>query len=775
MKNKTLLPILLASPLLQQAAVAQPKPNIIFVLVDDLRWDAMGFFGKYPYLQTPNIDKLRNEGVHFANAYCTHSLSAPSRASILTGMYPQSNGVITNQEGREFNPDVTPSFPKILQDNGYMTAFIGKWHMNDSRSPRVGFNYWCAFSGQGNYNSNILNINGKDTTDNGYITDELNNFALKFITNNVNTGKPFCLYLSHKAVHEPFIPAVRDQSLYASDQVPEPASWVDDLTSKPAWQRLYLTKSINAQRLRDKDIALITPMSKRQFGTWPIANGIGSQKDYHRCISAVDDGLGEIYDLLKSKGILNNTIIVFTGDNGYFHGEHGLGDKRLSYNEAMRVPLVMRYPPLITASSTVNKMALNIDFAPTFLDLASVSIPSRMQGKSLLPLFNSNPSDWRTSFMFTYWVDLKPFLPRLTAVRTENYLYSKAPDLNDIDELYNDAADPAEMINLANNPTYAALKESMNQKLDSFKTLTGYQDWVPRPETRPVSALKTGKVLQIDFTTLDYTKTTQNGMTLTAVSKSVSDNEVSCAFNTNSRVSITNTTDLNPSDGHFIVDCTVKINSSSGVVCSAGNVTNGWAMYIENGIPGFVVAHAGLQHFVDASASVANRWAHIVGVIENFDNFVKLYVDGQFIGQRQMILPIQTINGANESKIILGHDDYALVDSADISNFNFNGQIMKFNIYRQDMTDADLKTLSAPNVVTGMSDLRSYNNSFIYVKNKTISASTIGDFRICNFQGVEVLKATHKKSIDSNLTSGIYLVDFLNENKERTIQKILIQ
>ncbi len=775
MKNKLIYPFMLATPLLPQATQAQTKPNIIFVLVDDLRWDAMGFVGKYPYLQTPNIDKLRNEGVHFANAFCTHSLSAPSRASILTGMYPQSNGVTTNQEGREFNPDVTASFPKILQDNGYTTAFIGKWHMDNSRSPRVGFNYWCSFSGQGNYNSNILNINGTDVTNTGYITDELNNYAINFINSNASPTKPFCLYLSHKAVHEPFTPAVRDQSLYTSDLVSEPAGWKDDLTSKPLWQRLNLTSSINKNRMRDKDIALFTPIAKRTVGTWNAANGIGNQKDYHRTLSAVDDGLGAIYDLLKSKGILDNTIIVFAGDNGFFHGEHGLGDKRIGYNEAMRVPLIMRYPPLIAAGKTINKMALNIDFAPTFLDVAGVNIPSQMQGKSLVPLFNSIPSDWRTSFMFTYWVDLKPFLPRITAVRTENYVLSRTPDLNDIDELYNEVSDPAELVNLASNPAYAAIKASMIQKLDSFKTATGYQDFVPRPETRPVSTLKTGNVLSIDFTTLDYTQTSQNGMTLTGVNKSVSNNEASASFNTNSRISITNTNDLNPSDGHFIVDCMVKINSESGVVCSAGNVTNGWAMYVENGIPGFVVTKNGLQHFVDATTSVANKWTHIVGIIENFDNFVKLYVDGQFIGKRQIILPLAAINGVNESKIILGHDDYALVDSTVISNFNFSGQMMKFNIFRQDMTDVELKTLSSPYSATGFSTLPNYNNSFIYVNKKTIFSNTIGDFRVYNSQGMKVLRATKKESLKTNLASGIYLVVFANENMERTIQKVIIQ
>ncbi len=717
MKKSIAYPLLLATSLLPQIANAETKPNIIFVLVDDLRWDAMGFVGKYPYLQTPNIDKLRNEGVHFANAFCTHSLSAPSRASILTGMYPHANAVTTNQEGREFNPELTPSFPQLLQESGYITGFIGKWHMDNSRSPRIGYNYWCSFSGQGNYNSNVLNINGTDLTNNGYITDELNNYALNFIAANANSGKPFCLYLSHKAVHEPFTPATRDQGLYVNDFVPEPAGWSDDLTSKPLWQRLSLT-NFNKNRIRDIDINKISAIAKRNYSSWSAATGVGRQKDYHRCISAVDDGLGAIYDLLKSKGILENTIIVFAGDNGFFHGEHGLGDKRIAYNEAMRVPLVMRFPAMIPAGKTVSKMALNIDFAPTFLEIAGVNIPSQMQGKSLVPLFNSTPTDWRTSFMFTYWVDLKPFLPRITAVRTENYLYSTTPDLNDIDELYDEIADPAELINLANKPAYEAIKASLILKLDSFKIATGYQDFVARPETRPISTLKMGKLLSIDFTTLDYTQTYQNGMSLVGVSKSIENGEVSANFNTTSKVEITNTSDFNPSDGHFIIDCLLKIRSESGVICSAGNVTNGWAMYIENGIPGFVVSKNGIQHFVDANTSIANKWTHIVGVIENFDNFVKLYVDGEFIGKRQIIIPLAEINGANESKIILGHDDYALVDSTDISNFNFNGQMKQFNIYRQNMTDSELKVLSAPYSATGFSSLYNYNNSCISVKKK---------------------------------------------------------
>ena len=364
---------------------AQPKekhvvgrPNIIFVLVDDLRWDAMGFTGRYPFLKTPHIDQLRNEGVHFKNAFCTNSLCAPSRATILTGMFPQTNGVNTNQEGRELNPDKTRSFGQILQGEGYATAFIGKWHMAESNEPRKGWDYWCSFPGQGQYFGNDLNINGKNIRNEGYITDELTKYTLNFIDKNAD--KPFCVYLSHKAVHEPFTPADRDKNLFITDSVPEPASWLDNMENKPAWQRTVMNQD-QRRRLREKDLAKIVPQKSRKPAPWPAKTGIGMQKDYLRSLTAVDDGLGEIYDLLKKKGILDNTIIVFAADNGFFHGEHGLGDKRLAYNESMRIPLVMRFPKLANANLTISEMISMLTLPLPFLKWLEFPFLLRCKGK----------------------------------------------------------------------------------------------------------------------------------------------------------------------------------------------------------------------------------------------------------------------------------------------------------------------------------------------------------------------------------------------------------
>ena len=688
--NKTIISTcLITAPLLQPmvayAQSKQDKPNIVFILVDDLRWDAMGFTGQYPFLKTPNIDQLRKEGVHFQNTFCTAALSAPSRATILTGMFPQTNGVSTNQEGREFNPDLTPSYSQILQGVGYKTAFFGKWHMAEHNDPRKGWDHWCSFPSQGNYYGNDLNINGKNVRNEGYITDELNKYTLEFIKQNAD--KPFCVYLSHKAVHQPFTAPERHKEIYSNDSVPEPASWRDNMENKPAWQRITVTMR-NRARLKDKDFALITPQKNRQFGNWPAKTGRGEQKNYLRCLSAVDEGIGQIYELLKQKGILDNTIIVFAGDNGFFHGEHGLSDKRLAYNESMRIPLVMRYPKLVNAGQAVSEMVLNADIAPTFLEMAGAPVPKQMQGKSVVPLLKGKNEGWRKSFLFTYWPDLNYFLPRITAIRTDRYLYSVTPDLKDIDELYDEKSDPAEMTNLAENPNYKELKNKLSNELEALKKETGYLANVARTDPEPELTVKTGKVFSLDF------KNIPNSQIKLQQVKTISDDGRKCGSFSNGAIArIKNTPDFNPSLGTYIIDCVVKSDSANAVFLSSGSQEDGWALFVENGIPGFVVCHDKHLQFVDGTKSVKGKWSHIVAVIENYNNYMRLYVDGKFIGQRQILLPIHTIRGAN-GDIIIGKDADNLIDPKEISKYPFTGLIQKLSIYREKMSEQKLIELS---------------------------------------------------------------------------------
>jgi len=495
--------------------------------------------------------------------------------------------------------------------------------------------------------------------------------------------------LSHKAVHQPFTPPERDRKLYSDDLVREPAGWRDDMESKPAWQRVWPTIE-QRHRLRDKDLNKIHPVAKRRFGPWPAKTGKGKQKDYLRCLSAVDEGLGEIFELLQNKGILNNAVIMFAGDNGYFHGEHGKGDKRLAYNESMRIPLVMRYPKLAKPGSTVSKMVLNADIAPTFLDIAGAKIPTQMQGKSVVPLLKGKTEGWRKSFLFTYWPDLIYFIPRITAIRTERYLYSKTPDINDIDELYDEQNDPAELNNLAQNPDFAGIKNKLSKELEQLKKETDYHDRIPRPDPEPVLHVKTGKVLSIDFKNLLFNGQLTNEIKLQGVKKVEQNGKIYGNFSSGSTVEVAYNPDLDPSLGDFIIDCVVRPDSPDGVIASAGSQREGWALYVENGIPGFVVCHNQHLQFVDGKSKITGKWSHLVAVIENYNNYIRLYADGKPLEERQMLLPISSLKSQN-GDIILGQDTGELIDPKEISNFKYKGLIQYFNIYRVKLSEAKNK------------------------------------------------------------------------------------
>ncbi|MDX9981902.1 MAG: sulfatase, partial [Lentisphaeria bacterium] len=350
------------------------RPNVLFILTDDQRWDALGCLG-HPFLETPNLDRIRREGALFANAFVTTSLCSPSRASFLTGCYAHTHGVMQNEK-RDFDFAATPSFAQLLQQSGYHTGYIGKWHMAGTAEPRPGFDYWLSFRGQGVYNDPPLNENGREFKATGYMSDLLTDYALQFL-DRAPDSQPFCLYLSHKAVHGPFTPASRHAEQWPGKALPEPPNYRDDFTGKPEWMRnAYGGKAARVVNNRAVEDNRETP---------PIPPWDGGRKatlDYYRAIAAVDEGVGKVLALLEKQGRQDNTVIVFAGDNGFFWGEHRRGDKRLMYEESLRIPLLIRYPKLVKPGSTITRMALNIDLAPTLLDLAGLPVPAHMQGRS---------------------------------------------------------------------------------------------------------------------------------------------------------------------------------------------------------------------------------------------------------------------------------------------------------------------------------------------------------------------------------------------------------
>lgn len=662
---------------------APRSPNMIFILTDDQRYDAMGFMGAYPFLKTPNMDRIREEGVHFKNSFVVLSMCGPSRASILTGTYPQVNGVTTNVEGREFDPNKTPSFPMILQQNGYTTGFLGKWHLDHSNKPREGFDRWVAFSGQGNYNGNWLNIDGEDVKTPGYITDVLTDFALEFIDENAD--RPFCLYLSHKAVHAPFTPADRHGEQYADGSIPYRESFDDDLANKPDWQRVHM-KPEQMFRLRDNNPLLTRPkVPKGKYK--PKVGGSSPAKNYLRSISAVDEGIGRIFDRLEKEGLLDNTCILFAGDNGYLLGEHHRGDKRVAYDESMRIPLIMRMPGVVQPGATVEEMVLNIDIAPTLLDLAGVQAPAIMQGKSMLPLLDGSGSDdWRDAFLFTYWRDLIPSLPRILAVRTDRYTYATYPDIDDKDELYDHQRDPMEMNNLAGNPEAASVEKEMRRKLEELKKETAYQKVVPRPQPEPQWTERQGLLCDLQFDEkggLSDRSATKLQPRLKGGKIVKGLNVPSLRFDGSTTVTLPWNQTLDASQGGFTLETFVRPDQD-GVLAVQCAKKGGWVLYIDKGCPGVAVRSHNAQRiqFVDAPEPPVGEWVHIVAQIQNYHNRIKLWVNGEQVKDEFMMWPLNTTS-KRIGDITLGADPHGKIDPIEISPKKYAGDMQFFRIHRQ--------------------------------------------------------------------------------------------
>ncbi|MGV3769310.1 MAG: sulfatase [Sphingobium phenoxybenzoativorans] len=431
---------------LQRRPGVKPK-NILVVLTDDHRYDAMGFMKAQSFGETPTLDRLAREGVHFKNAFVTTALCSPSRASIFTGLYAHQHRVVDN------NHPIPPGliyYPEYLQLAGYETAFIGKWHMGmETDTPQPGFDRWVSFKGQGTYlpSEDGLNIDGRKVPQKGYLTDELTDYALDWIGS--RTGKrPWMMHLAHKAVHAEFIPAERHAGRYAKETFRYPENMKPGLPGRPMW----------VENQRNSWHGVDYPYhGQLDIGEY--------YKRYMETLLSVDEGLARIMELLERRGELDDTLILYMGDNGFMFGEHGLIDKRAAYEESMRVPMLMRCPSLFGAR-TVDKVVANIDVAPTMLAAAGLDAPKDMMGADMLPLARGEHTPWRSELMYEYyWERNFPQTPTVHALREDRYKYIHFHGIWDVDELYDLAADPHENDNLLARPGHEDLAEKMSAKL----------------------------------------------------------------------------------------------------------------------------------------------------------------------------------------------------------------------------------------------------------------------------------------------------------------------
>lgn len=448
------------------------RPNVVFVLADDLRWDCLGVAG-HPHLKTPNVDRLAKEGVHFKNAFCTTSLCSPSRASILSGLYAHSHKVVNNFT--EY-PTALASFPKQLQRAGYESAYLGKWHMGeDNDGKRPGFDYFVTHKGQGKYFDTEFSFDGTDRrVIKGYYTHVVTDLAIDWLKK--PRTKPFLLMLGHKAPHSFYVPEPKYEKAFDHVKVEYPKS-AFELSDKPEWFKVRLETWHGIYGpLFDfrKKFPDTRPEAVKDFEAMTHA--------YWATILSIDDSVGRLYEQLKAMGQLENTIFVFAGDNGLLNGEHGMVDKRTMHEPSIRVPLVVRYPKLTAKpGKTVDQMVLHVDVAPSLLELCGAEALPNIHGKSWVNLVRGESSAWRTAWFYEYDYEKQfPYTPNVRGVRTDRWKYIRyphgdgSPDRH-LAELYDLVRDPNESKNLIADKAHAGTVKELQAELLRLMKETGLE------------------------------------------------------------------------------------------------------------------------------------------------------------------------------------------------------------------------------------------------------------------------------------------------------------
>jgi arylsulfatase A-like enzyme len=477
----------LALPGLAQAQTPAKKkqPNIVYIMSDDHANAAIGAYGSWlqKVVHTPNLDKLAKQGVLFRNSLVTNSICTPCRAAVLTGKYSHKNGVYTLAD--KLDPAAI-HLGHLLQRCGYQTGIFGKWHLVIDPT---GFDKWSVLPGQGQYIDPKFHEMGTKpkelkTYKDRYSTDVIADMALEFLKNRDKT-KPFALFCHFKAPHRSWDPAPRFKDLYKGVTIPEPETLLDDYKGRS--KQVGNIKMRIGQDFSKRDLQMDIPknLSTDELRKWAYQEYM---KRYLSCVKAVDENVGRLMAFLEENGLAEDTIVVYTSDQGFFLGEHGFFDKRLMYEPALTTPLIIRWPGHTRPGTVNTDMILNIDHAETFLDIAGCPAPKDMQGRSYKSILEGKtPSDWRTSMYYRYWMHLDGShnVPGHYGVRTTRYtlihFYGKGMNMKgakniDLDpewEMYDNQKDPLQMKNVYNDPAYAATRQDLKMELDRLRRQVG--------------------------------------------------------------------------------------------------------------------------------------------------------------------------------------------------------------------------------------------------------------------------------------------------------------
>lgn len=472
---KPILSAALVALTLTARAQSPAKPNIIFIYTDDQRFDALsvvqkeqGDQARFPWFTTPNLDRLASEGVRFRNAFVINSLCSPSRSTLLNSRYNHLNGVANNHTGLA---DTTVTYATELRKAGYATAFFGKWHMGNETGKRPGFDYSASFVGQGKYFDCPIEVNGVVQPSQGWVDDVSTTNAINYIR--AHKDRTFLVTLAFKSGHGPFQPPARHKDTYANVKLTEPGN---GNTSFPYKGQIDVGRPNNNNN----------NAAQPKGGSW-IGNNEERVRGYFGALKGVDENVGRVLNVLDSLKLDRNTVVVFSSDNGFFLGEHGLGDKRAAYEESIRIPLLVRYPARFPKGKKIDKIVLNLDSAPSLVDLAGVAVPKSFQGKSWVPLVEDKAKDWRTSFLYEYFYERNYATPTIKAIRTEKSKLILYPGEEGWSELYDLTKDPGETTNLYGSKEGEKLKTQLQGELSRQEKAVGYVD-PSYADPRPVDA-----------------------------------------------------------------------------------------------------------------------------------------------------------------------------------------------------------------------------------------------------------------------------------------------
>lgn len=471
-------------------------PNILFIMSDDHAAHALSCYDSR-INRTPQLDRIAREGMRFDNCFCTNSICTPSRATILTGTYNHVNGVTTLRTPMD---NRLQTFPKLLQAGGYRTALFGKWHLGTGPDHcPTGFDDWAVLPGQGRYHNPEFIFKGPaggtQKTLPGYVTDLIADMSLNWLKNR-DRNRPFCLLCHHKAPHRPWYPDEQHAALFLNEEIPEPPTLLDDYAGRAAAAaaaKMRVGADMNSTDLKCEIPAEMGEMPLRQ---WAYQRYI---KDYLRVVASVDDNVGRLLDYLDETGLAENTVVVYTSDQGFFLGDHGWYDKRFMYEESLRMPFMLRYPREVAPGSVNDDIVLNVDFAPLFLNLAGLAIPDDMQGRSFRPLLRGEtPQDWRQAMYYRYWMhkaDHNVFSHYGIRTRRHKLIYYYADGLGQAGaldephepewELFDLQQDPREMINVYHDPAYAATVAELKRELHRLQQEVGDKRYFKDGDCQP--------------------------------------------------------------------------------------------------------------------------------------------------------------------------------------------------------------------------------------------------------------------------------------------------